>query len=625
MKKMFVIVLAVLMALASMNGIALANADKVEVEFCVGDETLMINGAAVVVEKPYVVGAGVTLVPLRVITEAFGAQVEWIGETKTINLTYPDVKIVLQIDNPIAEINGRAEELLAAPELTPSGYTMVPLRFISENFGATVSYDAETQRITVVKDMSAQTGSTVEGGIETTYVGDSYFKWYIENPKDMTMSSRRFDGRYTVFSYDENNSFSISIYNLTEDYDFEKEYTELKASTQGMTLVKADKDSAKKTMHLQVKDKNYFYDSYTLVSDKYIIEVEGDFENEKEEWKNDAVEIIGSFTLGYIFEDIYDLSNVKKSVRKFESEDMKLSVDIPAEYTMQSDEDAYNEFEFSCGDEEGKESGRVAINIFSKSSVKSAEDLAYHDLNRNKNKLNEDLCTFSEKLGKGSYTNIYTTAYQYEYEIDSTFKKSYTRDVFFEVGDYVYNIAVSIKMPGDKKDVDAIINSLDVEQLDSSEVGDILYNMEDMEGTFKADDLNTCTFDLPVGYEKVSGNSTKAVYTNLSKIFAVDVLSGGGENLMHDDLGDLAKYVAEEAVKTKGNTHQKTEEKTLGEQRYVMLLIRSETKTNVTYTETYYTLHGNDIYTFSVVYTELGYSKDSRQETADILASVKFE
>ena len=40
----------------------------------------------ITVEKPYVVGDGVTLVPIRVVTEAFGAEVGWVSETKTVTL-----------------------------------------------------------------------------------------------------------------------------------------------------------------------------------------------------------------------------------------------------------------------------------------------------------------------------------------------------------------------------------------------------------------------------------------------------------------------------------------------------------------------------------------------------------
>ena len=193
MKKLLQTVAWLLIALMAVTSLPVfAAADRVEVKFSVGDSVLSINGEEMQVETPYVVGEGVTLVPLRVITEAFGAEVEWVAETQTINLSYPDVKIVLQIANPVAEVNGKAETLLSAPELTANGYTMVPLRFISETFGAIVSYDEETRGITVVKE-KAESGTTVIGGVNEKYIGDSFYGWMMENPQGALMEERSFD------------------------------------------------------------------------------------------------------------------------------------------------------------------------------------------------------------------------------------------------------------------------------------------------------------------------------------------------------------------------------------------------------------------------------------------------
>ena len=136
LKKLTALVLV--MALISSFS-AFAEDKDVEISFKVGESKLMVNGNALTVETPYVAGEGVTLVPLRVITEAFGAEVTWDGETKSIALKYPGVDILLTIGSKIAEVNKKAETLLEAPALSESGVTMVPLRFISETFGAEVS------------------------------------------------------------------------------------------------------------------------------------------------------------------------------------------------------------------------------------------------------------------------------------------------------------------------------------------------------------------------------------------------------------------------------------------------------------------------------------------------------
>ena len=118
---------------------------NVEISFCIGDSILSINGNKVEVEAPYIAGEGVTLVPVRVISEAFGAEVNWDGETKTVTISHNDNNISVQIDNNTAHVNGENKTLEEAPELTENGITMLPLRFISEELGATVGYEHETQ------------------------------------------------------------------------------------------------------------------------------------------------------------------------------------------------------------------------------------------------------------------------------------------------------------------------------------------------------------------------------------------------------------------------------------------------------------------------------------------------
>ncbi len=126
-------------------------AEKVTISFNVGSSIVNINGEDVEVEKPYIVGVGVTLVPIRVISESFGAEVNWDGDTKTVTVVDGDTTIVVTVGSKTATVNGEEKELEEAPELTENGFTMIPLRFISENLGAEVGYVHETQAITVEK------------------------------------------------------------------------------------------------------------------------------------------------------------------------------------------------------------------------------------------------------------------------------------------------------------------------------------------------------------------------------------------------------------------------------------------------------------------------------------------
>ena len=126
--------------------------DTVTISFNVGSNVLDINNNKVEVEvAPYIAGEGTTLVPLRVISEAFGAEVTWDGETKTVTIIDGKTTIKVVIGSKTALVNGEDKTLEEAAELTGSGVTTVPLRFISETLGAEVGYAHETQLITVAR------------------------------------------------------------------------------------------------------------------------------------------------------------------------------------------------------------------------------------------------------------------------------------------------------------------------------------------------------------------------------------------------------------------------------------------------------------------------------------------
>ncbi len=99
---------------------------------------------------PVILPPGRTFVPIRFISEAFGAKVEWDGETRSVRifLEAKDVRITLQIDNVIARVGQETVTLDAPPQIL-NGRTFVPLRFIAEAFGADIQWDGATQSITI--------------------------------------------------------------------------------------------------------------------------------------------------------------------------------------------------------------------------------------------------------------------------------------------------------------------------------------------------------------------------------------------------------------------------------------------------------------------------------------------
>ncbi len=111
--------------------------------------TVMVDWDEVKFDVPPTIIEGRTMVPLRAIFEALEAQVEWDPGTKTVTGSRGNTDIRLVAGSKLAEVNGK-EVLLDVPATIISGRTLVPARFISEGFGANVSWDAKTRKVTIL-------------------------------------------------------------------------------------------------------------------------------------------------------------------------------------------------------------------------------------------------------------------------------------------------------------------------------------------------------------------------------------------------------------------------------------------------------------------------------------------
>lgn len=96
---------------------------------------------------------GRTLVPLRAIFEALGADINWDPVTRTVTGTKDNTMVTLTIDSKTAYINGTAKEL-DVPAVIVSGRTMVPARFIAESLGAVVGWDNDSKTVLVNSDIN---------------------------------------------------------------------------------------------------------------------------------------------------------------------------------------------------------------------------------------------------------------------------------------------------------------------------------------------------------------------------------------------------------------------------------------------------------------------------------------
>lgn len=111
---------------------------------------VILNGVKLDCDQPPVIVDGRTLVPLRAIFEGLGASVDWDGTTRTVTSTLDGTTVVMTVDSVVMVKNGEAVTL-DVPAKIVNGRTMVPVRAVGEAFGADVRWDGATRTVYVTQ------------------------------------------------------------------------------------------------------------------------------------------------------------------------------------------------------------------------------------------------------------------------------------------------------------------------------------------------------------------------------------------------------------------------------------------------------------------------------------------
>ena len=111
------------------------------------DITVLLDGNAIEFDVAPIIENDRTLVPLRAIFEALGAQVEWDGENETVISAKGNNICVLQIGGKMF-VNG-VEKELDVPAKIVEDRTLVPLRAVSEAYECKVDWNGDTRTVTI--------------------------------------------------------------------------------------------------------------------------------------------------------------------------------------------------------------------------------------------------------------------------------------------------------------------------------------------------------------------------------------------------------------------------------------------------------------------------------------------
>lgn len=120
------------------------------IELQIGSQEMFKDGQLQQMDVAPMIIADRTMVPVRFVSEAFGAEIDWRAESQTAVVALGSMTLELPVDQKIMRINGQPQALDVAAQLV-NDRTMVPLRAISEGLGMIVDFDSATQKIYIVR------------------------------------------------------------------------------------------------------------------------------------------------------------------------------------------------------------------------------------------------------------------------------------------------------------------------------------------------------------------------------------------------------------------------------------------------------------------------------------------
>lgn len=155
--KAFIWLSSLLLVLAGTTSFAMAKEAEVKVYF--EGKLLKYEGQQPVIRN------GTTLVPFRTTFEALGYKVVWNGAEQKAIGKKEGVEIELTMGSPTAKVNGKASKL-SVPAQIINKSTMIPLRFVSENSGYTVTPSKVSGTTVIQIGTGAPAGKPATGSVE---------------------------------------------------------------------------------------------------------------------------------------------------------------------------------------------------------------------------------------------------------------------------------------------------------------------------------------------------------------------------------------------------------------------------------------------------------------------------
>ncbi|MEC0371038.1 C40 family peptidase [Paenibacillus chibensis] len=118
--------------------------------------SIYMDGKQLQPAAPPVNQSGTVLVPMRELFEHEGAKLAWNNDSKTVTAIKGSTTLTYRIGEHTASLNGKAVTV-DVPGQILNGYSMVPLRFVSEALGSTVNWDPASKTVRIMSTVLDET------------------------------------------------------------------------------------------------------------------------------------------------------------------------------------------------------------------------------------------------------------------------------------------------------------------------------------------------------------------------------------------------------------------------------------------------------------------------------------
>ena len=120
-------------------------ASKTSIVLTINSKEMVVNEKKVLLDAPAVIKNSRTFVPLRAVTEAFGAKVSFDDATRVVTIELGKDVVKMPIGSKVYTVNGKSMTMDVAPYIQPgANRTMIPARFAAEPFGFTADFTKNT-------------------------------------------------------------------------------------------------------------------------------------------------------------------------------------------------------------------------------------------------------------------------------------------------------------------------------------------------------------------------------------------------------------------------------------------------------------------------------------------------